>query len=116
MEAERRPEAHRPQHPEVVLAEPRVGVAYRADDLSLQVLLAADVVEQLALDGLVKHPVYREVPPQRILARAGVLDPNGPPAVLVLQVRAKCRHLEREAGRLHDDDAELLPDRGRLGE
>jgi hypothetical protein len=64
-------------------------VADGADQSPLQVLLAADEIDQLFVEGIEEHAVDCEVAPQRILARRAEADFVGASAVAVADVLAK---------------------------
>jgi len=55
-----------PQHPQLVLLESLVGIADRADDLSLDVRLSANEIDDLASDGIKEQPIDCEIAPLRV--------------------------------------------------
>ena len=56
-------ESNRSQHPQPVLSESLSGITDCANNLCLQIGLAADEVDHVAGDRVKKHPVDSEIPP-----------------------------------------------------
>ena len=97
LEAERRGEAHRPEHPQRVLLEPRARVADRAQRPRGRVREPAERVDQarrLARRRAPGHRVDGEVAAGEVgLERRPELDPVGPPEVGVVVLAPERRDL-----------------------
>ena len=74
-------EPHRPEHAQVVLAEANVGPADGADDARAEVVLAADVINDAASGGVVKHAVDGKIAAVGVFAGGGEVDGIGAAAV-----------------------------------
>jgi hypothetical protein len=80
----------------MVLGDPGEGIADELHPPPLEVLDAAEIVENLARDGIGEQRVDGEVAPRRVLAPVlGVRD--GRPAAVGGDVAAQRRHLDRRA-------------------
>ena len=82
-QAEPRGEPDGAEESELVLGEPRRGVAYRAEDALAEVGATADEVDDAVVDRVEEHPVDREIPPRGVLLGRGEDDTLGPSAVEV---------------------------------
>src|ERR1051326_5328739 len=80
-EVEARAEAQRPQDPEIVLLEPPVRVAHRANQLLSQVVRALEGVAPLVADRMVGDRVDREVAAREVVGERDAELHHGVPAV-----------------------------------
>ena len=112
LEAERRGEAHRPEHPQRVLLEPRARVADRAQRPRGRVREPAERVDQarrLARRRAPGHRVDGEVAAGEVgLERRPELDPVGPPEVGVVVVGPERRDLVVDVAAPHADRPERV--------
>ena len=93
LETETAGEAHAADHAEAVFFDPLVGVADSADDFFLQILPAADEIEDFLFEGIVEHAVDRKIAPLRVLRRRCEFDAGGPAAIFIIQVLPESSYL-----------------------
>ena len=97
LEVELRGETHRPQQAQVVFGKALVGVPNRAQDLGLQVGLAAHPIENFIVAWVVKQGVDREVSAQRICFGISKRNSARVAAVFVIPFRSEGGNLELTA-------------------
>ena len=107
-EAEARGEAHGAHEPQPVLLKTLPRLANGADETRLDVLAAADEVDEFLVDRIIHHSVDGEIPATDVAFDIGKGDGCGVPAVGVGAVGAERGDLDLEALFHHDHDAELL--------
>ena len=106
--AERGGKADRAEHPQLVFAKPQSRRTDRPDQAVLQVLLPADEVDHLAVDGVEEHAVDGEIAAGGVFAGGTEGDVIGMAAVAVFRVLAEGGHFDhaRRPRPQHGDHAE----------
>src|SRR5437763_12014023 len=66
---EARRESHCPQHPQLIFAEPQLGIADGADEASVQIVFAADEIQNFVRERIKQQPVDGEIAALDILLR-----------------------------------------------
>lgn len=112
LEAEPDGEPDGSEHTEVVFLEPGGGLADGSDDLALEVLESADVVEDLILEGVVEESVDGEIAALGVFCGRAELDGVGVSAVGVGFIAAEGGDFDGTGrfGAQDGDDAEGGPD------
>jgi len=114
LETEHRGEADRAEHPQLVLADPQVGVTDRPHDTARQVGPAPDEIDNDIGDRVVEQTVDRVVPATGIPFGVAVTHMVRTPPVTVGPVAAEGRDLRRRRPfPLHPDHPERSPERQR---
>jgi hypothetical protein len=104
-------EAHRPQHPQGVVAHPVQRFAHGPDDAGLEVFSPAEGIEDLPRERVYRDGVDREVPPRQILLQLLPETYLRVPAPLGVEVAPVSRYLDRVAVNFGPDGPEPLADR-----
>src|SRR5215212_94566 len=104
-------EAHRPQHPQGVVAHPVQRVSDWPDHTPLRILAPLEGAEDLTSQSVRRYGVYREVPASQILLQAIPEGNLGVPAPLRVEVAAVRRDVYLDAVYPRDDRAEPFPHR-----
>jgi len=109
LESEAGGESDRAEHPQVVFGEAPGGPTDGADEAGVQVVLAADKVDQTASEGVVEHAVDREVASEGVLACGRKANAVRSTAVLIVFIDAEGGDLDPVPADADEDDAELHP-------
>ena len=96
---------NRPDHPEAVFSEAGFSVADRANGAPLEVVSPSNIVEESLLMGGVKHAVYGEVAPLRILFGARCDVASRTPPVDVVEIGAEGGDFKGVSIEDHNDNA-----------
>jgi hypothetical protein len=87
------------KHAETIFFKSPDRVSDCADEFSLQISPAVNVIEYFAGDWIFKQRVDGEIAPEHILARISLkFDAIGPASVGIGVIAAKCRHFDTNAG------------------
>ena len=102
---------HRPQHSQPVFRESLRRIANCAHQFCVDISAAADEIDHVIRDRIIKHSVDREIAPFRVFVRRRKMHRARMPSVDVSLVRAKGRDLKLKTVLQHDDHAKMRTDR-----
>ena len=115
-EAEPGGESHRPQHPQVILAEPPFGIADRPHDARREIRATTGVVDHFSRRGIEHQRVDGEVATQHILPRVALEDHTARMTTIHIAVVAtEGGHLHLRVTIPHQHHAEMRPHQAGLG-
>jgi general secretion pathway protein D len=86
---------NRAQHAQVILGKARPRITHRANQASLQIRKAADVIDHFSSSRFTKERIYSEIAALRVVESAGMMrNSPGPAPVRILAFNPKGRHLD----------------------
>src|SRR5258708_3815124 len=89
LEPKTRSEAQGAQQAEVVFFKAGIGLADGPEELVLQIVLPADVVDDLVSDGIEKEPVDRKIPAFGVFFGGGEAHFRRAPAIQVFSIASE---------------------------
>ena len=94
---ETRRESHCPQHPQLVFAEPQLGIADSADNAGVQIVFAADEIQNFVGERIKQQPIDGEIATLHILLRiAAEANLIWMAPIAVSHIAAKSRNFNTE--------------------
>src|SRR5207247_2414427 len=97
-------------HPEPIFRGPLRGIANCAHELCVDVGAAADEIDHVFRDRIVKHSVDGEIAALRVLLRRRKMDRAGMPSAYVSVIGTKGRHLKLKTVLQHEDHPKMGAD------